>query len=135
MRIAFAFAFLLVLVTLPTAAFADGGADAEVDALLAGYEFVPTAADWRRVGDDAAPILMKRAGEAGRDLLDRARAVSSLAHFPTTAVRAWLTALVADASAPDVLRRKATAALVHAFPPATAPKPAQAPIPTPSVGP
>lgn len=94
-----------------------------VDALLAGYEYVPTASDWARVGDEAIPVLLKRADDDRRDLLDRARAVSSLGHFPTKAVRAWLTALRDDPAVAPVLRRKARAALDHAFPPMPAGRP------------
>ena len=116
-----------LLLTLSAPALAEGGAAAKVAALLAGYEYVPTASDWARVGDAAIDVLIKRASDGRRDLLDRARSVSSLAHFPTKQVRAWLTTLRDDEAAPEVLRRKATAALDHAFPksdPATrTPKP------------
>ncbi len=119
---------VLLLTCSLTPAWADESVDAKVDALLAGYEYVPTASDWQRVGDGAAAVLMKRAADSKRDLVDRARAVSSLSHFPTKAVRAWLTTLQADSRAPEVLRRKATAALTHVPSlPADSPKPAVRP--------
>ena len=125
---------------MASVAHADGvqanadGVQAKVDALLAGSEFVPTASDWNRVGPEAAAALMKRASEPNRDLLDRARSVSALAHFATKDVRTWLRALQADAAAPSVLRRKAQAALTHAFP-APANQPDEFGSPKPAVAP
>ena len=109
--------YLLVTILLlqTTPVLADPAVDARVDALLSGYEYVPTAKDWAGVGEGVQAVLLARAVDATAPLTRRARAVSALVHFPTEAVRKRLEAWLADAKAPPIIRRKAAAVLGAAF--------------------
>ncbi|MCC6620689.1 MAG: hypothetical protein IT385_05515 [Deltaproteobacteria bacterium] len=94
---------------------------ASVATMLAGYEHVPSAADWARVGPPAevAAALMDVA-HTGK-VIAAARATSSLAHFPRPEVQAFLAARVGDAALRPTLRGKAAIALGRAFGDAAAP--------------
>lgn len=121
------------VVTVPRPASADGQAPEAklrktVEGMLSGYEFAPNAADWAAVGAggaggaaEAAAVLIQLAEESDSDLVRRARAVSSLAHFPTDKVRARLVAWLSDPRFEPMLRRKAALALGAAFGPAGRP--------------
>ena len=100
--------------------------DSAVDALLSGYELVPTAADWARVGstDDVAAKLMAVADDPGAGVA-QVRAMSSLAHFPSLAVLTFLDSHARDASLPARLRGKALIAWAGVAREAAAPAIAQ----------
>lgn len=90
-------------------ALADEGA--RVEGLLSGYELVPTAEDWAKVGDPAsvAARLMALADDGAR-AVTQVRAMSSLAHFPTPAVEAFLGARAMDEARSPRIRGKAAIA-------------------------
>ena len=106
---------LAVLACLAVPAHADQRLEAKVRGLLSGYEFVPTQDEWGKLGPAAADALLTLADDPAGDLVLRARAVSSLAHFPTPAVRKRLEVWLADGALPELLRRKAAAVLGVAF--------------------
>ncbi len=87
----------------------------QVKELLAGYEYTPTAADWARIGDDAAVVLRQIAADESARATQRARAVSSLAHFPGDETRVFLKDLLAQDGSPALLRRKAIRAMAVGF--------------------
>lgn len=105
------------------AAPAGAGVDQAVDTLLSGYELVPTEADWAKAGppEAVAARLMALADDAGAGTAQM-RAMSSLAHFPTPAVVAFLKARATDAARPVALRGKAAIAWVYAAREAAAPE-------------
>lgn len=91
--------------------------EARVEAMLSGFERVPTADDWARAGtpQEVSTALMHIASQPqGRTLL-AARALSSLAHFPRTEVARFLEARIADAKLRASLRGKAAIALAAGF--------------------
>jgi len=106
---------LAVLTCLTVPAYGDPGLETKVRGLLSGYEFVPTQGDWDKLGPGAAEALAALVDAPAGDLVLRARAVSSLAHFPTPEVRKRLELWLADGTLPELLRRKAAAALGAAF--------------------
>jgi hypothetical protein len=80
-------------------------------AWFAGYELVPDEARFRRLGDALGPALRSIAADAGEGLLARARAVSALVYAPSAETSAALAALLDDATAPSLLKRKAVLVL------------------------
>jgi hypothetical protein len=87
----------------------------QVEALLAGYEFVPDKKDWDRVGPAAVAILKDIASDPARKKVQRARAVSSLAFFPQSDTQSFLTRLLQEDAQLMTLRRKAMRALAFGF--------------------
>lgn len=86
---------------------------ARVEALLVGYERVPTPADWEAAGprEQVAKALLAIATKPGERTSTRARALVGMRYAPTDAVRAHLLAVVGDAAAGPVLRGKAALSL------------------------
>lgn len=80
---------------------------------FAGFEFVPTAKHFARLGPTASPALLELAGDASAHLLVRARAVSAMAYMEDPRTVAWVAALLEDPEAPSVLRRKAALVLAE----------------------
>lgn len=76
-----------------------------------GYEFVPTAADYQRLGPRLGPALVGLADDAAVALTARARAVSAMTYAHDAATLAHLTQLLEDPAQPSLLRRKAALAL------------------------
>lgn len=93
----------------------------QVEELLAGYEYVPKAEDWARIGPQAAIVLRQIAADPKAQSSKRARAVSSLAHFPQDDNQTFLTELLQKDTNPALLRRKAIRALAVAFGPQSLP--------------
>ena len=83
----------------------------KVDALLSGIEYVPTRQDWDRIGAEAAAVLRAIAADPKELLARRARAASSLAHFPGGETHSFLSRWVNDDAAPAMLRGKVARAL------------------------
>lgn len=91
--------------------------DQRVRDLLSGYEYVPTPADWARVGtpEEVSAALVRIAAKPEGQTLSAARATSSLAHFPRPEVATFLEKRIADPKAPAALRGKAAIALASGF--------------------
>ena len=87
----------------------------QVETLLSGFEYVPTKADWDRVGPQAAVVLRKIAADTGAKKVQRARAISSLMFFPQSTTQTFLTSLIGEEGQPLVLRRKALRSLANGF--------------------
>jgi HEAT repeat protein len=87
-----------------------------VSTLLAAPEHVPDAAEWQRLGPEAADELRAIARDERALVLRRGRAVTALAHFPNVATHQTLVALVRDERAPWLLRGKAAQSLASAYP-------------------
>lgn len=88
-----------------------------VRALLSGYEHVPSAEDWKKVGEpaDVAAALMAIAAEPNAKTMTAARATSSLGFFPRPEVSAFLVSRMADEKLAPTLRGKAAIAVGLAF--------------------
>jgi hypothetical protein len=80
-------------------------------AWFAGYELVPDEARFRRLGASLGPALRAIAADAHEDVLVRARAVSALVYAPSAETSAAIAALLDDAAAPSLLKRKAVLVL------------------------
>lgn len=97
-----------------------------VDALLDGYEHVPTPAQWARAAgspEAAAARLMAVAGDHAADSLTRGRALSGLGHLSeVSGVTAFLLARVSDAALSLRLRGKALIAVAFGSRDAVAPQ-------------
>jgi hypothetical protein len=91
--------------------------EARVEALLSGYEMVPSAEDWARAGtpQEVSAALMHIAERPAGKTLMASRALSSLAHFPRPEVASFLEARVGDGALPAGLRGKAAIALAAGF--------------------
>ncbi len=88
---------------------------AEVHELLGGIEYVPTAAEWQKLGPDAAVTLRAIAGSPKERPSKRSRAISAMAHFPTPETQAFLEGLAADTNSKPKFRGKALRALAVGF--------------------
>jgi len=89
----------------------DAATVATLRAWFAGYEHVPTEADFKRLGDRLAPALVRLAVDDDEDLLVRARAVSAMLNAPGEPTRLANLALLAAPATPSLLRRKAVQVL------------------------
>ena len=83
--------------------------------LLGAYEDVPSAEDFRALGEGVVGELMEIGVEAQVPRSRRGRAVSALAFFPEAEVQGYLEARLADASDDSIVRRKAAYALGAGF--------------------
>lgn len=86
---------------------ADRKVVSQVEALLSGIEYVPTKADWERIGPKAAPVLRAIAADVKALATRRGRAVSALVYFPGVETRGSVTTLLRDPQAPAHVRGKA----------------------------
>ncbi len=105
---------LILLAGFALTAAAQGAPEvtrAQVDELLAGFESVPTPAEWQALGEDGALVLRAIASDSSTLATRRARAVVGLGHFPGPESVATFRTLLADEKAPTVVRRKAIAML------------------------
>lgn len=114
-----ALAVLAALTLLPAAAAAQtqrrAPTRAQVRELLSGIEDVPSAEDWRRVGDGALPHLIALYTDASEPPYVRLRAVGATAAFPSPAVRTFLEAVAGAEDQSDLFIAEALAALGRAF--------------------
>jgi hypothetical protein len=94
-----------------------GLVDQRVRELLSGYEYVPSAADWARIGTPAevAAALMRLAAKPEGQTLAAVRATSSLAYFPRPEVATFLEKRIGDDTLSPTLRGKAAIALGLGF--------------------
>jgi hypothetical protein len=106
---------LFLLGLFAPAAHADDAMRARVVDLLSAYEDPATAADWRSLGDAAAPELFAIAQDPTQSHTRRAGAVLALGWFPNDTHHAWLVALAADNAGDGMYRRKACYALVNGW--------------------
>ncbi len=114
-----AVALLCLGVTAPAAAqVPTAGLDAArktVEAWFAGYEFVPGPAHIKAVGPALEPALVSVALDPSRDLLVRARAVSTLVHTPGDLAEQALVQILEAPEAEGLLKRKAVRVLADAW--------------------
>ncbi len=78
-----------------------------------GFEFVPRAEHFARLGPAAAPALIALAGDAAEHPVVRARALSAMVHLDDPASLSTLAALLESPDAPSLLRRKAALVLAE----------------------
>lgn len=78
-----------------------------------GFEFVPTAEHYARIGAELGPALIAIAADPAEHPVVRARAVSAMAAATDAATLAHLGALLDDPDAESLLRRKAALALAE----------------------
>jgi HEAT repeat protein len=100
---------LALLLTAP--AHADEALRSKCIDLLAAYDDPATAEDWRALGDGAPAELMAIARDSKVSSTRRAGAVLALGWFPTPETRTYVTTVLYDVDAANILRRKATFAL------------------------
>lgn len=94
----------------PTAP-AKGDLRSQVEALLSGYERVPTAEDWKRLGPEALEVLEAIFQDPKALPSTRTRAVASMALVDNPAAVQRLVAISADSSVDEQYRSTAALAL------------------------
>lgn len=78
-----------------------------------GFEFVPRAEHFARLGPAAAPALMALADDPAEHPVVRARAISAMVHLDDAGSAAALARLLESPDAPSLLRRKAALVLAE----------------------
>lgn len=104
----------LFLAATLSVAHADDALRARVVDLLGGVEYAPTAADWAALGNGAAAELLAIARDSAATPTQRGNALVALGYFPSADTTAHLGAVVRDATAESLLRRKACLGLARA---------------------
>lgn len=84
-----------------------------LEAWFAGYEFVPTAAHYARLGERLEPALLAIARDPAVHPLVQARAVSAMVHAAGAATEDALVGMLSDPDAASLLRRKAALVLAE----------------------
>jgi HEAT repeat protein len=97
--------------TQSPAAKSQGDLKAKVEALLSGYERIPTDEDWKRLGPDALGVLEQLYNDPAQLPSTRTRAVASMAQVDNPAAVDSLKAIVADAKVDAQYRSTAVLAL------------------------
>ena len=87
----------------------------QVHTLLNAPEHVPSAAEWQRLGPDAAEVLVNVLVDGKTLALKRGRAASALAHFASETSKQALVTVVGDGDAPWILRGKAARTLAVSY--------------------
>ncbi|MBX7099586.1 MAG: HEAT repeat domain-containing protein [Myxococcaceae bacterium] len=95
----------------PTAPAPVVNVDEAVRSLLSGYEYVPSKADFERLGPTAYPAVLAVVNDAKALTSTRLRAVAALSMVADPRAEAALEALVFDARAAVPMRAHATQAL------------------------
>ncbi len=95
----------------PSPAKAPGELRPKVEALLSGYERIPTDEDWKRLGPEALGVLLQIYQDPAQLPSTRTRAVASLAQVDNPAAVDALKAIVADAAIEAQYRSTAVLAL------------------------
>ena len=80
-----------------------------------GYEFVPSAADFKRVGPHLESALIGLVGDGQQPLHIRARAISALVYSPSNTASMALVMLAESTTAESLLRRKAVRVLGEVY--------------------
>jgi len=80
-----------------------------------GYELVPTAEDFARLGPGLEGALIALLSDPKNDLLLQARVVSSLINVPTPRTETALLRLIENPVLPSLLRRKAALVLGESY--------------------
>lgn len=110
---------VLILASMPAIASAQAPTAAAAQATLTqwfnGYEFVPDAADFKRVGPHLEPALLSLIADAQQPLHIRARAISALVYSPSTKAGIALAIVAEAADAESLLRRKAVRVLGEVY--------------------
>lgn len=83
----------------------------KVEALLNGYEYVPTAEDWKRLGPNALTVLQDIAKDTTQLPTRRTRAVASMGQVDNPNAGQTLTAMVSDVKVDARYRATAIEAL------------------------
>ncbi len=86
---------------------------ASVESLLAGYEYVPSDEDWRKLGPDALPVLERIFNDPNALKSTRSRAVSSMGQVAHPDASARLSLIMVDASVDGWFRSRAVLALAY----------------------
>ncbi|MCG3172429.1 MAG: hypothetical protein GMKNLPBB_00581 [Myxococcota bacterium] len=86
-----------------------------IEVMLSGYEFIPGKSDWNRLGPLAESVLIDMSQDDKLESFQRARAISSLHHFPTDRVFQHLEKLVTQPALDPYYRRKAVTAIGYTF--------------------
>jgi HEAT repeat protein len=109
------------LATSAPAAAQEDATRSQVEALLGGIEYVPSAQQWQALGPQGEATLRQIAADPATPRSRRGRALSALAHFPSPETRLLFERLLADEQQPVLLRRKALVAAANAFGPQALP--------------
>lgn len=107
---------LLTVLTFGQVSAEEPNTRTQVLDLLSGVEYVPSSQEWSELGPEAGNVLREIAADTTQRATIRARAVSSLAHFPSDENRIFVAALVADDAQVVLLRRKAIGTLATLSP-------------------
>jgi HEAT repeat protein len=111
-------AFVAVSISLVTpSAHATPPSKAQVRQLLSGYEDVPGAETWRRLGPETLAVLVSLYDDPEEAPYVRLRAVSVVSHYPTPATRTFLLAVARAPRQSDLFVREAVLSLGAAFGP------------------
>lgn len=102
---------LLALLLAASSAHADDALRGKCIDLLAAYDDPATAEDWKSLGEGVPAELMAIAKDPKVSSTRRAGAVYALGWYPTPETRTFVTGVLYDVAAPNILRRKATFAL------------------------
>lgn len=87
---------------------------AQVIDALSGYESVPSAAEWEKMGD-VGPELFALSKDPTISPSVRVRATHALGYFPAADHQAWLGSLIADPTVSTQLRRASCYALANGW--------------------
>jgi HEAT repeat protein len=100
---------------LPASAAPSAKVEQQVQVLLSAPEHVPTAAEWQKLGPDAADVLRTVALDSKTLVLKRGRAAAALGFFKSESSKQVLIAIAADTKAPWLLRGKAARTLASSW--------------------
>lgn len=83
--------------------------------MLSGIEDIPSAEDWRRLGERVLPVLLELYQDVNEPSFVRLRAVGATAAFPRPAVRTFLLGVARLQGQGDLFIREAVLALARGF--------------------
>jgi hypothetical protein len=105
-----------IVLLAATAGAADQGSKVDqVVALLSGYEYEASKADFDAVGPEAPAVLMQVASDAGLVKIIRARALLALRYYPGEKTKAFILGVVSAQGQDEMLVRKGLHALAAGF--------------------
>ncbi|MCA9622422.1 MAG: HEAT repeat domain-containing protein [Myxococcales bacterium] len=109
---------LALALTAPLASTAQAASpqvESQVETLLRAPEDVTTAADWTRIGPEAAEVLREAVANPKRLAIQRSRAAMALSFFKGAENQAALSAVAADAKSPWLVRGAAARSLTTSY--------------------